>query len=396
MTFPADVPHPLPKAPASAQSTRSSSPTQEHEDRLDQDQLGGDQLNRGQLDGDQLDQDQLNRGQLDGDRLDGLYEQLQAVQRVRVSDGETSSILSGSEDAPRVLVVVLPQLGDFDSLEYAGWLQRSHALFTKQQVAIHVVGIGDRISGQQFCQYTGLPSDRLWVDPTAALHRQLGLYAGLTLKFPGLGAEMTAWMNLMLMCAGIGSPGTLAEVLRGYQGDRQSPQLIAADETIQLGPITLQGNVFDRAGGRGFLRPFELATLRLRNMIEVLGHWSRYVPDGSYLTQRGGTFLFERTSGHPQDSDASPHSTPPTSQLASKLQNQLQDQLQNQLQDQLQDQLQNQLQDQLQNQLQNQLQDKEQYKLQYIHRDRAVLGFAANMANPLDFLHKLDCLQETA
>ena len=35
------------------------------------------------------------------------------------------------------------------------------------------------------------------------------------------------------MCAGIGSPGTLAEVLRGYRGDRKVPQLIAGEETIQ-------------------------------------------------------------------------------------------------------------------------------------------------------------------
>ncbi|PSN14050.1 hypothetical protein C7271_21985, partial [filamentous cyanobacterium CCP5] len=38
---------------------------------------------------------------------------------------------------------------------------------------------------------------------------------------------------------------------------------------------------------------FELATLRLRNMSEVLGHWRTYVPDDAYLTQRGATFLFD-------------------------------------------------------------------------------------------------------
>jgi hypothetical protein len=47
------------------------------------------------------------------------------------------------------------------------------------------------------------------------------------------------------------------------------------------------------AGGGGFQRPFELATLRLRNMTEVLSNWSTYVPDSVYLTQRGGTFLFD-------------------------------------------------------------------------------------------------------
>ncbi|MEH1771110.1 MAG: AhpC/TSA family protein [Nostoc sp.] len=31
----------------------------------------------------------------------------------------------------------------------------------------------------------------------------------------------------------------------------------------------------------------------LRNMTEVLSNWNIYVPDSSYLTQRGGTFLFD-------------------------------------------------------------------------------------------------------
>ncbi len=98
------------------------------------------------------------------------------------------------------------------------------------------------------------------------------------------------------MCAGIGSPGTLAEVLRGYTGDRQAPQLIDPDETIKAGSLPpLRGAFFNLAGGTGFQRPFELATLRLRNMSEVLSHWRTYVPDARYLTQRGATFMTSTT-----------------------------------------------------------------------------------------------------
>ena len=97
----------------------------------------------------------------------------------------------------------------------------------------------------------------------------------------------------MLMCAGIGSPGTLAEVFRGYWGDRRAPQLIGEEEVIYARPLPpFKGSFFNLAGGKGFQRPFELATLRLRNMAEVLSHWKTYVPDGVHLTQRGGTFLF--------------------------------------------------------------------------------------------------------
>jgi hypothetical protein len=98
----------------------------------------------------------------------------------------------------------------------------------------------------------------------------------------------------MLMCAGIASPGTLAEVFRGYRGDRKAPQLIGDDEEIKAFPLPpLRGKFFRWAGGSGFQRPFELATLRLRNMTEVLGKWGTYVPDATYLTQRGGTFLLD-------------------------------------------------------------------------------------------------------
>jgi len=248
------------------------------------------------------------------------YTLFQQTQRQRVSDGQQTWILDGWDQGDRLLVLVLPQLGDFDSLEYAWWLQRDTEAL--QDVTLRAVAIGDRTSGETFCSYTGFPPDCLFVDPTADLHQQLGLYRGLSLKVPVLSPAQNAWLNLMLMCAGLGSPGTLAEVFRGYRGDRNAPQLINDDEVVKAGPLpSFQGSFFQFAGGKGFQRPFELATLRLRNMTEVLGHWNTYVPNAAYLTQRGGTFLFDR-----------------------------------------------------------------QGNLLYEHRDRGILGFADNMSNPLAFL----------
>jgi hypothetical protein len=244
------------------------------------------------------------------------------TQLLRVSDRATVPILTNCESANRLLILVWSQLGDFDSLEYAWWLQREAETLQAQGITIRAVGIGDINSGLKFCDYTGFPPEWLFVDPTAELHQQLELYRGLSLKLPGLSPGQNAWVNLMLMCAGIGSPGTLAEVFRGYRGDRLAPQLIDEQETIKAAPLpALKGSFFNLAGGTGFQRPFELATLRLRNMTEVLGNWKTYVPDAAYMTQRGGTFLFDS-----------------------------------------------------------------QGNLLYEHRDRGILGFAENMSSPLSFL----------
>lgn len=250
------------------------------------------------------------------------YVLLSQTERQRVSDGAVVPILSGCESAPRQLVLIWSQLGDFDSLEYAWWVQREAKRLQAAGVLVRAIGIGDRDSGQRFCAYTGFPADCLFVDPTAELHQALNLYGGLSLKLPGLSVAQNAWLNLLLMCAGIGSPGTLAEVFRGYRGDRQAPQLIADDEVVQAAPLPpIQGSFFQWAGGKGFQRPFELATLRLRNMGEVLSNWKTYVPNSAYLTQRGATFLLDA-----------------------------------------------------------------QGNLLYEHRDRAILNFASDMSNPLSFL----------
>jgi AhpC/TSA antioxidant enzyme len=254
-----------------------------------------------------------------------VFEILQNTQLPRFSDGNTAGILSGCEDGDRILVTVLPQLGDFDSLEYVWWLDRESARLQSEQIQVRAIGIGDLGAGKKFCDFTGFPDEWLFIDASAQTHQQLELYPGLALQLPGLSVGQNAWLNLMLMCAGIGSPGTLREVLRGYTGDRTAPQLIGAEETIAAKPLPpLRGSFFDLAGGSGWQRPFELATLRLRNMSEVLAHWRTYVPNPAYLTQRGGTFLFDRGG-----------------------------------------------------------------KVLYQHRDRGILGFAANMSNPLSFLDRI-------
>jgi hypothetical protein len=151
------------------------------------------------------------------------YAIFKSAQKMRVSDGAIVPLLSDCELESRLLVLVWPQLGDFDTLEYAWWLQREAFRIQRQGLVIRAVGIGSRASGQRFCDYTGFPADYLFVDPKAELHQKLNLRPGLSLKLPSLSSTQNAWLNLMLMCAGIGSLGTIAEVFRGYWGDREAP-----------------------------------------------------------------------------------------------------------------------------------------------------------------------------
>ena len=185
------------------------------------------------------------------------------------------------------LIILLPQLGDFDSLEYAQALVADMPRLRAAGISTLAVGIGNADSAERFCTFTGFPKQSLLVDEEPILHRALGLYGGL--KTPG-----GPWTALFLMCAGIGSPGTLSEVLRGYTGDRSAPQRIANNETINISPFpSVTGSFFSRAGGEGFQRPFDLATIRLRNMIEVLGNLRTYLPRDDFITQRGGTYLLD-------------------------------------------------------------------------------------------------------
>lgn len=223
-------------------------------------------------------------------------EVLQQTKLMRVSDGRMATLLETCDSNKWILLLVWPQLGDFDPLEYAWWIERDRTLLSKANIQVRAVGVGDRTAGEKFCHYTHFPTQHLHVDPNASIHQALGLYKGLTATLPGTTPQQDGYLNLLLMCMGIGSPGTLKEVLRGYTGDKRAPQLIRDDETVKASPLpALKGEVFKAAGGKGFQRPFELATLRLRNMTEVLSHWRSYVPNAAYLTQRGATFLIDPT-----------------------------------------------------------------------------------------------------
>ncbi|MEO1182081.1 MAG: hypothetical protein AAFX51_14815 [Cyanobacteria bacterium J06636_28] len=73
-----------------------------------------------------------------------VYDVLRQTRRQRVSDGADTPLIT---TAAQQLVLVWPQLGDFDSLEYAWWLRRGADELAAKGLTVRAVGIGDRNSG---------------------------------------------------------------------------------------------------------------------------------------------------------------------------------------------------------------------------------------------------------
>ena len=114
------------------------------------------------------------------------YQIINETPQLRVSDGAIASIFDDCfDDCPptsRKLVLVLSQLGDFDSLEYIWWTQREIDRLKAEQIAVRAIGIGDRQSGEYFCKFTGFDPHWLYVDAIANIHQQLNLYGGTILQ----------------------------------------------------------------------------------------------------------------------------------------------------------------------------------------------------------------------
>ena len=231
------------------------------------------------------------------------YQQLKAA---RVQDVRSSALVSPLDGLAggRSLIVVLPQLGEFDSAEMCEQLVAVADDLQEAGIALRVVGIGDQAAGQRFSAFTGLPLDALRLDSDGSLHRALELHEGpgwetpevpdAALRFllstlPGgaptedaeLRPAFKGWLNYLAMCAGLGAPGTLAEIARGYLGDTTAPERFASDAVVTAGPVEIGPGVGPVKVGpirysqwwadeAGYQRPIELATVRLRNMVEVL------------------------------------------------------------------------------------------------------------------------------
>ena len=185
----------------------------------------------------------------------------------------------------KLLIILMGSFADFDSFEYSQQIAAQSKKLAKHSVDFIFIGIGSEKSKESFCRFNKIALQNVLAVRNADLHKKLNLH-------PGLVSPLPAFINLLIMCAGINSRGTIKEVLRGYIGDNNAKCLFESDKDIKIGAFSLfKGKMFEIFSKKEKLRPFELATLRLINMIEILSNWNTYIPDSSFLTQRGATFL---------------------------------------------------------------------------------------------------------
>ena len=117
-----------------------------------------------------------------------------------------------------VLVPFFTQWGDFDSFELAQRLVDALPALDAAGVRVVGVGIGSVEGARLFARCTNFPLDLLHADPDASCYAALGFAPGAGRAGGPLAPLQGApgAVKLLAMCAGLGSPGTLAEVFRGY------------------------------------------------------------------------------------------------------------------------------------------------------------------------------------
>ena len=183
------------------------------------------------------------------------------------------------------LIILFGLLGDFDSFEYAINLKNFIDNNKDKNLDIFAIAIGNQYGKEKFCNFTGFSKENLKVVPNNQIHNNLRVSRGLDI---GLGG----WINMLLMLSGINSFKTLKEVIRGYIGDRKANQIYSEFDKIDIFKfLKFSGNSFKQFFGDGYLRPFELATFRLKNMNEIIQNWGDYILHEEYLPQRGASFL---------------------------------------------------------------------------------------------------------
>ena len=222
---------------------------------------------------------------------------LKGVELKRATDGQTVDAASIVPSSGRVMVPFLTQFADFDSWELAQKLVDDIPELDANGVTLVAVGIGSVEAAKEFSLRTNFPLDRLYADETAAAYQALDFAPGFGRAGGKLGwiGEKLPFVNgyakLLVMCAGLARPAPWARSSAATSDPNTGTRSSARGSNYDNPTIR---KLMDATLGGGYQRPFELATLRLTNMTEILSNWEDLAPaDDNLLVQRGGSLVFQ-------------------------------------------------------------------------------------------------------
>ena len=150
-----------------------------------------------------------------------LFSSLNAIRDVNVVQSQSGleSNLFDVINKKKSLLVFLTHLGDLSSWELAQKLVYYAPKLESAGVNLIAVAPGATMThAAEFCLKTGLPIETLYLDFEAASYDLLKFEKGF---MPN--AKISPYLKLLPMLVGIQSEGTIAEVLRGYVGDKTAP-----------------------------------------------------------------------------------------------------------------------------------------------------------------------------
>ena len=142
----------------------------------------------------------------------------QGISVMQSSSGQQST-LSELTSGKKSLLVFLTHLGDLSSWELAQKLRYYLPQISSANIELFAVAPGATMEhAAEFCLKTGLPIDNLYIDFEAKSYEAMNFEKGF---MPD--AKISPYLKLLPMLMGIQSEGTIAEVLRGYVGDKTAP-----------------------------------------------------------------------------------------------------------------------------------------------------------------------------
>lgn len=231
--------------------------------------------------------------------------------QVTTLDGAKVSLADEIEkNEKRTLLAVLTHFADYNCWEMVMNMKADYDAIVGNDTQIICIGIGNTVAAKQFVNDIEMDTSKmqLFCDETGAVSDAFGCYKGLLYvdkahreRWPS--TDISPILKLIIMCAGIGSPGTLLRVISGYIGDWNGDPADRKWVTDGLLQGTKKGRwppmsdelLFENVPADSGLRPFELATLRLQVGLHILKNWGTLAPkDGDLVTRMGGAFVFEK------------------------------------------------------------------------------------------------------